>query len=758
MPHVSDTLRFLPSGTVIFPAVMTWAPGDAKGSFRWNIDSDLGGRQLTFTPGFEDVWVEWRFKQRDFKQAKRYEITMRYQTDEDQGDAAMSFIPHAKSSVLDFPLNIPSTDGNWSSLKFVLDHDVGGFNSYSLRMKLPVIKGSMFNIKDFTMAPPGSDETGEYSGPWFSAWFDEIKEKVEALMPSLEDSQRQALLEAGKNLQEATKDTYNALSLLPTALELERGVPKEPEPLAIHEAVQEARQAFSDVATDILDGKLDDVLEGLDLDNMEVLQWLVFIQGTPTRLGSYCHEATDEQIANLIKLMKGEDVPILKQMMLSGGAKGGNYGKACEIYNEIGAKMNTDKSILPKLQMAVALELCEPLAIFDTTTAVDAVERYFDYEKAYLDGMLDPAFEHFSVWELRMVVDSDASNEELRWCREFMFTYRPDILYMGDQRWRYSSIVKTDVRYKRPDWTAQPRTMVQALARGGKCGPRAWFGRFCNKAFGNPTWGLVQPSHAALAKWTPTGWLCCLGSNLGYWHDRDYLDFTYEAFMRKKMGDEFYCRKVDILMWMFLFENGGKSEGLWKHKPDTPWTNLAQIQRKRWGDTGKPFPVPDNFQCEVRTKISDLQQREDPKNEEMVFQDDGTIIVPASAHEGQKAVTFAKCLEGGKQFNVGEMWWIEYKIPGDKLPSDRKRFKLTVRVASTHDEDPNPFQCIVTSAHHSEKPMSEHSIPFPYTKGLWEETEPVEIELGGGGDERLKFMRQKPCWPVTVRDFKLTPA
>ena len=116
---------------------------------------------------------------------------------------------------------------------------------------------------------------------------------------------------------------------------------------------------------------------------------------------------------------------------------------------------------------SVALELCQPLAIFDTTTPVDAVQRYFDYEKAYLDGLLDPAFEHFSVWELRMVVDSDASNEELVWCRQFLLTYRPDICYMGDQRWRYSSIVKTDVRYKRPDWTAQPRTMMQALARGG---------------------------------------------------------------------------------------------------------------------------------------------------------------------------------------------------------------------------------------------------------------------------------------------------
>ena len=79
-----------------------------------------------------------------------------------------------------------------------------------------------------------------------------------------------------------------------------------------------------------------------------------------------------------------------------------------------------------------------------------------------------------------------------------------------------------------------------------------------------------------------------------------------------------------------------------------------------------------------------------------------------------------------------------------------------MRIASVHDNDTQPFQWIVTSPHDSETPIKEYEVPVQYTKGMWEETEPVDVVLGGG-EERLKLMRQKPCSPITVKDFKLTP-
>lgn len=73
------------------------------------------------------------------------------------------------------------------------------------------------------------------------------------------------------------------------------------------------------------------------------------------------------------------------------------------------------------------------------------------------------------------------------------------------------------------------------------------------KAFGIPTWGIRQPSHAAMCRWTPPpdgdggdgdsdcgkGWVICLGGqsrtnrnggwHKSYWEGRNAIDFLIEA-------------------------------------------------------------------------------------------------------------------------------------------------------------------------------------------------------------------------------------
>lgn len=518
-PHESDQLRVLDNGSPVIPATYVWAPGGSMGMFRKKPFGDEGKCQ-SLTPGFENWWCDWRCKKEFFTEAKRYDVTMRYKTDADQETMVYVYMakevdnPHYERS-----LEIPSTDGEWGSFTFSLETDIGGFEDSSMKWEMPVVQGEVFYIKDFTFAPPGADCCGDHSGPWFADWLEELKGKMEGVFPSLDEEDRGALLDSAHALHEATGHTHNPFYVVQSALECIKAGKGE----SVNEGLLEARQAFEELATPLLEG-MDDALDGIDFDDPEVLQYLVLIQGKPSNLGAYCHQASDEQVERFMKLLK-EDTDFLKQMILNGGAKGGYWGQALDIYYDIQDHMQTDKSILPKLQMACALELCQPLAIFDTVDPVDPVERYFNYEKAYLEGLLDPAFEQLSVWELRMVVDSDASNEELDWGREMLLTYRPDIAYMDERTWRYSSLVKTDVKYTRPDWTRKPRDMVQALARGGKCGPRAFFGKFINKSFGIPTWGLLQPAHGALGKWTPTGWTSCLGSEQGSKDGREWRDF-----------------------------------------------------------------------------------------------------------------------------------------------------------------------------------------------------------------------------------------
>ena len=56
------------------------------------------------------------------------------------------------------------------------------------------------------------------------------------------------------------------------------------------------------------------------------------------------------------------------------------------------------------------------------------MKRYLHYEKAHLDGELDPAFGDFGTWEYRMVVSCDAPDETLAWGREMLRNYRPDLI------------------------------------------------------------------------------------------------------------------------------------------------------------------------------------------------------------------------------------------------------------------------------------------------------------------------------------------
>ena len=50
---------------------------------------------------------------------------------------------------------------------------------------------------------------------------------------------------------------------------------------------------------------------------------------------------------------------------------------------------------------------------------------------------------------------------------------------------------------------------------GGVCGRRAFFGRFILRAFGVPTIARPSRGHAALARFTPEGWVVCLGGGWG---------------------------------------------------------------------------------------------------------------------------------------------------------------------------------------------------------------------------------------------------
>jgi len=319
-------------------------------------------------------------------------------------------------------------------------------------------------------------------------------------------------------------------------------------------AVPQADQAEGDtlhnfLTSDALDAKL--------------VEYVVLLEATPRGLAEFAQQGREQWI--LVEKMLS-DPELMKQMLIADGAKRkregrgygpAQYGPALQIYSDIltATNPNPTTSVLHRLALAISLEHAVPIGQTNPTAWTEApetinpVNRYFHYEKAYLDGELDPAFELLSTWELRFVVDGDEPDEFLAWGREMLRNYRPDHILNTDEGWRYVSLVSTDVKYGSENVkydSPELQKYQNILMNGGVCGRRAFIGRFILRAFGIPTIARPSRGHGALAHWTPQGWIVNLGGGWGsgwtstlYYRDLDFLATTQarsnrEAFLKVK--------------------------------------------------------------------------------------------------------------------------------------------------------------------------------------------------------------------------------
>jgi len=165
-------------------------------------------------------------------------------------------------------------------------------------------------------------------------------------------------------------------------------------------------------------------------------KYVVLSEATPEGLAEYARQGK-EQAAWVEKLLA--DADLMKQMLVADGANGGKYGPAMQIYSDIQrASKKASTGLFQRLALAVALEHSVPVRQTNPKTETDApatvapVARYLHFEKAYLDGELDPAFDRLSVWELRKVVNGDEPDDILTWGREMLRNFRPDHIYTSN--------------------------------------------------------------------------------------------------------------------------------------------------------------------------------------------------------------------------------------------------------------------------------------------------------------------------------------
>jgi formylglycine-generating enzyme required for sulfatase activity len=403
-----------------------------------------------------------------------------------------------------------------------------------------------------------------------------------------------------------------------------------------------------------------------DLD-AGLAKFVVLHEATPERLAMFAQQGA-AQAAQVERMLA--DADLMKRMLVADGADGGQYGRAMEIYTSIlEAGEGASSGVLERLALAIGLEHAVPVrqenppALTDAPDTIDPVKRYLHFEKAYLAGELDPAFENLDVWHLRMVVNGNEPDETLTWGREMLRNFRPDHIYTPNHGWRYSGLVGSDVRYGSGD-VKHDRPELQRyqniLMNGGVCGRRAFIGRFILRAHGIPTIAKPSRGHGALARWTPDGWVVNLGPNWGggwtgtrYRNDHDFLATTQarphrEAFLKVKRAQ--WAGDVAGEPRMYG-ENDRGTPGFWYNLSfrtqreiiEGFGTKTLAALGEELGESDVPLSVAEELLA------SDVKEADT----QITYGSDGTITIPSAAFSkpagSTRDVLVMRSFAGGKQ-------------------------------------------------------------------------------------------------------------
>ncbi|MCE9520212.1 MAG: hypothetical protein K8R87_11760, partial [Verrucomicrobia bacterium] len=578
---------------------------------------------------------------------------------------------------------------------------------------------------------------GERLRAKYEAMLSSLSKEVVSSLPAIDEKKKAAFLEARTALAslEAPAMGSNAAD-----------VAKYKEALTQVEAkmMDSARALLADhgafLGSDALDGKL--------------VRISILTHGTPRGLAEFSQQGKAEE-ALLDKLFADE--ALMKQIAVAGGAMDGNYGKAMQTYAAILEKNERARevgTIFQRLALGTSIAL----------SCNDPVERYQHYEKAFLDGELDPAFKDMTPWLCRFITVGERGLDDLAWMRKMLRNYRPDHIRTSDYHWRYIRIVKSDMPYDsiRKDDDLGSKSQ-QALALGGSCGPRAWFGRLSCRAFGIPSRNHPQTAHGAMSHWTPTGWKVNLGAwwsnspgGLDFYLDSQARDFP-EAYMQvlraQWIADALGEEKVDRISY-------GQGGGFWnalafyKKRVMVADAAIAKSEDEKklaamTGDEAKKLLGESEADISETYDGAAYVIPEDHKK--IVIAAEGTITLPAASCARPTASTgrilfMANYEKTGTQMHYARLGkepeLLTYYIDA---PKDGK-YRLTLDVCTIAPSQINLVRL---------NRRTQIDVELPYTSGMWERTKPVEIELKEGRNTLM--LTCKTGRGFTMREMKLEP-
>ena len=594
-------------------------------------------------------------------------------------------------------------------------------------------------------------------GKWIGGAEKGIAAAEAALKKATTDAEREAAKKDIAKWQANKEDGLKALKERQEAYDKAKAEePKLKEANAVAQtALTQARAAESAAAKTIL-AKLEPFIAGDKLD-AKLVKAAVLADATPRGLAEFAQQGA-MQTAMVDALLA--DTALMKQMMEAGGAKFGKYGRAVELYATIRkASPKSADGTLQRLALAVALEHAKPIEQSNPANekngpaVVDPVKRYQHYEKAFLDGELDPAFKDMTTWELRMVVDCDAPDSILAWGREMLRNYRPDHIYNPDYGWRYTGTVRTEVKYGSQEVSEDLpslQTYQNIINNGGVCGRRAFFGRFIGQSFGIPTWGVTQHKHAAVSHWTPKGWVVNLGAGFEHsWWDKDEVPKSGSDFLLETQAREHGAAYMKVLraQWISRILGEQQYNGR-KSVAGGFWSGMAQYQTVGLASTAVALgPLGQELAeaNEAKQKQVLAQPKLEATDQKSVVGANGTLTIPAVAFTKPSGHFAAmKSFAGGMQLHCTGGFKADYEI---EIPKAGK-YALTARVVTVQDGQKFRFE-----GGESKTPLE---VAVPYTIGKWQQTPPIELTLANGKNV-IRAALLDGSRGVTVKDFTLSP-
>jgi hypothetical protein len=599
-------------------------------------------------------------------------------------------------------------------------------------------------------------EAGQKLEAKYAATLKSLQEEIATALPITDAAQQEAFLKAYQAEAAATAADRKAMHAQSKSKDKDAAAK---EGSAAKQALEQAVTAAQAPVKTVL-AQLNPFLTSDKLD-AQLVKLVVLAEATPRSLAEFAQQGK-EQEALLEKLLA--DADLMKQMVVAGGANGGKYGQAMQIFTDIQkASPRAKDDILQRFALGTSLEHAVPVvqrnaeARTDAPTTVDPVKRYLHYEKAYLAGELDPGFKDLSVWDCRFVGNGDEPDEMLAWGREMLRNYHPDHIQTADYRWRYVEAVKTDVKYGSQDQKNDLPTLgfyQNIINTGGVCGRRAFFGRFILRSFGIPTLARPQPGHATLVHWTPAGWVINLGATWGWGTVNGEADTDFLAMTQARMAEAAYP-EVLRAQWAGTALGEKKAAGFGAAATGF-WNGVALYRQRAIIEKAKAVTL-----AAVGTDIGEANESKEKEvvksvtvseaDKKIVAGPDGVITIPAVAcskpTDSTPKIRFMKSYLGGMQMHYSRMGNAEpFEYTFDV--SAAGKYSLSARVATV-----SPDQRLLVSANEAKEPID---IAAPYTIGKWDKTPPVEVALVKGKNV-LRFTRNEPVKGMAIKDFTLTP-